>query len=85
MDDNGLTINFVRSDELGNLSIMKLISHNFLRTVDDVFFQLPFTSVEDMNKALQEARLTEQVITTFTGRLHSDHDHKNARAHLQSG
>jgi len=63
------------------------ISSNFLRTVDDVFFRLPFASVEDMNKALQEARVTEQGMAAqaFTGRLYSDHDNKNARAHLQTG
>ena len=51
---------FHRSDEFGITSTVKIISRNFLRTVDDVFFRLPFASVEDMNKALQEARVTEQ-------------------------
>ena len=66
---------------------MKIISRNFLQTVDDVFFRLLFASMEDMNKALQEARVTEQDMAAqaFTGRLHSDHDNKNARAHLQTG
>ena len=62
-----------------NVSTVKLISSNFLSsTVDDVFFQLPFASVEDMNKALQEARVTEQDMATFTGCLLSNHDNKNA-------
>ena len=76
---------FHRSDEFGITSTVKIISRNFLRTVDDVFFRLPFASVEDMNKALQEARVTEQDMAAFTARLHSDHDNKNARAHLQTG
>jgi hypothetical protein len=76
---------FHRSDEFGNTSTVKIISRNFLQTVDDVFFRLPFASVEDMNKALQEARVTEQDMAAFTARLHSDHDNKNARAHLQTG
>jgi len=78
---------FHRSDEFGITSTVKIISRNFLRTVDDVFFRLPFASVEDMNKALQEARVTEQDMAAqaFTGRLYSDHDNKNARAHLQTG
>ena len=50
--------------------------HSFLQTVYDVFFRLPFASVKDMNKALQEARVTEQDMATFTARLHSDHDNK---------
>lgn len=64
---------------------MKLISRNFLRTIDDVFFRLPFASVEDMNKALADAKVTEKDMSSFTGRLNADHDNKNARAHLQSG
>ena len=78
---------FHRSDEFGNTSTVKIISRNFLQTVDNVFFRLPFASMEDMNKALQEARVTEQdtAAQAFTGRLYSDHDNKNARAHLQTG
>jgi len=76
---------FVRCDESGTQSSVKLISRNFLQTIDDVFFRLPFASVEDMNKALVDAKVTEKDMASFTGRLNADHDNKNARAHLQSG
>ena len=76
---------FVRCYESGTQSSVKLISRNFLRTINDVFFRLPFASVEDMNKALADARAMEKDMVTFTGCLNADHDNKNARANLQSG
>ena len=64
---------------------MKLVSSNFLQTIDDVFFSLPFACGEDMNKAHADAKVTEKDMASFTGRLNADHDKKNARAHLHSG
>ena len=60
---------FVRCNESGTQSPVKLISSNFLRTIDDMFFRLLFASVKDMNKALADARVTEKDMATFTGRL----------------
>ena len=77
-----MTQYLVRCNESGTQSSVKLISRNFLRTIDDVFFRLPFASVD---KALEDAKVTEKDVASFTGRVNTDHDNKNARAHLQLG